>query len=118
LAGNEDCGQMSAWYVMSAMGLYAVDPVTATYVFGSPLFQRVTLQVGEGRTLVIEAPEASAENLYIQSVTWNGAPYTRTWIDHADLVRGGRLVFEMGPKPNLAYGAAMRDRPPSGAVSV
>jgi putative alpha-1,2-mannosidase len=109
---------MSAWYVMSAMGLYAVDPVTATYVFGSPLFQRATLQVGQGRTLVIEAPEASAENLYIQSVTWNGAPYTRTWIHHRELVLGGRLVFQMGPKPNLTYGAAPQDRPPSGMAAI
>jgi predicted alpha-1,2-mannosidase len=113
LAGNEDCGQMSAWYVMSAMGLYAVDPVSATYVFGSPLFKKVALEVAPGKTLTIEAPLTSDENIYIQSVTWNGRPHTKTWIAHADLIKGGRLVFTMGPKPNLAYGAAMEDRPPS-----
>jgi predicted alpha-1,2-mannosidase len=113
LAGNEDCGQMSAWYVMSAMGLYAVDPVSAIYVFGSPLFKKVELQVAPGKTLAIEAPLTSEENIYIQSATWNGRPYRKTWIAHADLIQGGRLVFEMGPKPNLAYGAAMEDRPPS-----
>jgi predicted alpha-1,2-mannosidase len=113
LAGNEDCGQMSAWYVMSAMGLYAVDPVSAIYVFGSPLFKKVELQVAPGKTLTIEAPLTSDENIYIQSVAWNGRPHTKTWIAHADLVQGGRLVFEMGPKPNFAYGAAMEDRPPS-----
>jgi predicted alpha-1,2-mannosidase len=113
LAGNEDCGQMSAWYVMSAMGLYAVDPVSAIYVFGSPLFKKVVLQVAPGKTLTIEAPLTSDENIYIQSAAWNGRPYPKTWIAHADLIQGGRLVFEMGPKPNLAYGAAMADRPPS-----
>jgi predicted alpha-1,2-mannosidase len=113
LAGNEDCGQMSAWYVMSAMGLYAVDPVSATYVFGSPLFRKATLSVGDGQRLTIEAPKTSERNLYIQSATWNGAPYSRSWIAHADLIRGGRLVFEMGPEPNLAYGVDQVDRPPS-----
>ncbi len=113
LAGNEDCGQMSAWYVMSAMGLYAVDPVSATYVFGSPLFRKAVLSVGDGRRLTIEAPKTSEQNLYIQSVTWNGAPYSRSWIAHADLIGGGQLVFDMGPEPNLAYGAARGDRPPS-----
>jgi predicted alpha-1,2-mannosidase len=113
LAGNEDCGQMSAWYVMSALGLYAVDPVSAIYVFGSPLFPRATLDVGSGRKLVIEAPGTSDQNIYIQSATWNGRPYSRSWISHADLVQGGTLVFQMGPKPNPGYGAAMADRPPS-----
>jgi predicted alpha-1,2-mannosidase len=113
LAGNEDCGQMSAWYVISAMGLYAVDPVSATYVFGSPLFPRATLDVGQGRRLIIEAPATSARNIYIQSVSWNGAPYSRSWIAHADLVKGGKLVFEMGPNPNPRFGAAPADRPPS-----
>ncbi len=113
LAGNEDCGQMSAWYVMSAMGLYAVDPVSAIYVFGSPLFRKATLSMGNGQPLRIEAPKTSDRNIYIQSVTWNGAPYSRTWIAHADLIKGGRLVFDMGPEPNRGYGAAQADRPPS-----
>ncbi len=113
LAGNEDCGQMSAWYVMSAMGLYAVDPVSATYVFGSPLFTKATLRLGSDKILVIEAPQNSTENIYIQSVTWNGRPYTRTWIAHSDLIAGGRLVFHMGSRPNLSYGVAKADRPPS-----
>jgi putative alpha-1,2-mannosidase len=114
LAGNEDCGQMSAWYLMSALGLYAVDPVSGNYVFASPLFDRAELEVAPGRTLVIEARNNGPENLYIQSVRWNGKPYSKVWIPHAELARGGRLVFELGPKPNLAYGAAQKDRPPSG----
>ncbi|KGI79112.1 GH92 family glycosyl hydrolase [Oleiagrimonas soli] len=113
LAGNEDCGQMSAWYVLSAMGFYPVDPVSGNYVIGSPLFDRVTMQVGKGRTLTVEAKGNGPERPYIQSVTFNGKPYTRTWLRHADLAAGGTLVFEMGAKPNLAYGAAPADRPPS-----
>ncbi|MEA1673156.1 GH92 family glycosyl hydrolase [Nitrospirillum sp. BR 11163] len=113
LAGNEDCGQMSAWYLMSALGLYAVDPVTPIYVFGSPLFDRVDVSVGEGRTLTIEAAGNAPDSPYIQSVTWQGKPYTRTWIRHADLIQGGRLVFTLGPKPNPRFGAAVEDRPPS-----
>jgi predicted alpha-1,2-mannosidase len=114
LAGNEDCGQISAWYVMSALGLYAVDPVRPIYVFGSPLFRRVELSLPEGRRLSIEAPENSARNIYIQTVTWNGRPWTRSWISHSELIKGGRLVFHMGPSPNPGFGAAMADRPPSG----
>jgi predicted alpha-1,2-mannosidase len=113
LAGNEDCGQMSAWYLMSALGLYAVDPVSGVYVFGSPLFDRVQLQLAAGRTLVIEARNNAPEHSYIQSVRWNGRAYSRVWISHAELSSGGHLVFELGPKPNPAYGAALEDRPPS-----
>ena len=113
LAGNEDCGQMSAWYLMSALGLYAVDPVSANYVLASPLFARATLDVGEGRTLVIEAPGTSDTNMYIQSVSWNGTPWTKSWISHAELAKGGRLSLQMGPKPNPAFGKAKADRPPS-----
>ena len=116
LAGNEDCGQMSAWYLMSALGLYAVDPVSGLYVFGSPLFNRAELQVSAsaaGRKLIIEAHNNAPEHPYIQSVRWNGKPYSKVWIRHADLARGGHLSFEMGAKPNPSYGAAQDDRPPS-----
>ncbi len=113
LAGNEDCGQMSAWYVLSALGLYAVDPVSANYVIGSPLFDRAELALGEGRTLVIEARHNGPDRPYIQSVQWNGKPYRKTWLRHADLAAGGHLVFEMGDKPNKGYGAAVADAPPS-----
>jgi predicted alpha-1,2-mannosidase len=113
LAGNEDCGQMSAWYVLSALGLYAVDPVSANYVIGSPLFDRAELALGEGRSLLIEARNNAPDRPYIQSVRWNGKPYSRTWLRHADLAAGGHLVFEMGAAPNKAYGAALADAPPS-----
>ena len=115
LAGNEDCGQMSAWYVMSALGFYSVDPVSGTYVFGSPLFDKVKLAVGRGRTLTVEAHNNGPGRPYIQSVHWNGQPYTKTWIHHTDLVAGGVLAFDMGPEPNLAFGADPADWPPSAA---
>jgi predicted alpha-1,2-mannosidase len=113
LPGNEDCGQMSAWYVMSAMGIYAVDPVSTHYVFGSPLLDRAEVQVGQGRTLVIEAKENGPGRPYIQSVQWNGKPWTRSWISHKDLAQGGTLTFVMGDTPNTAFGQAESDRPPS-----
>jgi len=113
LAGNEDCGQMSAWYLMSALGLYAVDPVSGDYVFGSPLFRRATMLLADRRKLVIEAEGVSDRNFYIQSVTWDGKPWTRSWIAHETLIKGGRLVFAMGPEPNPAFGRTPHDRPPS-----
>jgi predicted alpha-1,2-mannosidase len=111
VAGNEDCGQMSAWYLMSALGLYAVDPVSARYVFGSPLFDRAELSVGRHHTLIIETRNNAPDHPYIQSVHWNGSPYSKVWIGHADLVKGGHLVFEMGPRPNPAYGSRLEDQP-------
>lgn len=113
VAGNEDCGQMSAWYLMSAMGLYPVDPVSATYIFGSPIFPRVSLELAEGKRLLIEARGVSAQNFYIQSVEWNGKPWKFSWISHEDLEKGGRLIFQMGSRPNLEFGSGKSDRPPS-----
>ena len=105
LVGTEDCGQMSAWYLMSALGLYAVDPVSGNYVFGSPLFDRVQLRVAPGRTLTIEARNNAPDHPYVQAVYWNGKLYSKVWISHARLQRGGHLVFELGPKPNPSFGA-------------
>jgi predicted alpha-1,2-mannosidase len=113
LAGNEDCGQMSAWFLMSSLGLYAVDPVSGNYVFGSPLFDRATLDVGGGKKLTIRAIGNGPERPYVRSVTWKGAPYRKSWIRHADLAAGGALVFTMGAEPNKDFGAAAEDRPPS-----
>ncbi|MFS0773784.1 GH92 family glycosyl hydrolase [Sphingomonas sp. 1P08PE] len=113
IIGNDDCGQMSAWFVMSALGLYPVDPVEAAWVFGSPLFDRAELRVGDGRRLVIEAEGNGPDRPYIQSVRWRGRPWTKSWIGHADLIRGGTLSFRMGAAPNRAFGRARADRPPS-----
>ncbi len=113
LAGNEDCGQMSAWYVLSALGLYPVDPAGAYYVLGSPLFRQATLALGEGRKLVIRAQNASLANKYVQSATLGGKPLTRAWVRHDELLSAGELVFTMGSAPNRDWGAAEADRPPS-----
>ena len=111
--GNDDCGQMSAWFVMSALGLYPVDPVSAVYVFGSPLFDLAELRVGGGRKLVVEARGNAPDRPYVRGVTWNGRPWTKSWIPHAAIARGGRLVFEMAAEPNRGFGADPADRPPS-----
>jgi predicted alpha-1,2-mannosidase len=113
LAGNEDCGQMSAWYVISALGLYAVDPVSAHYVFGSPLLDSAEVDLGRGRTLAVVAHGNGPDKPYIQSITWNGKPWTKSWISHAELAQGGTLAFTMGATPNKKFGAAPADRPPS-----
>ena len=113
MIGNDDCGQMSAWFVLSALGIYPVDPVSAVYVFGSPLFERAEVNVGGGKRLVIEAPGNAPDRPYVQSVLWNGQPWTRSWISHHDIVRGGTLTFRMGAEPNRDFGRAPADRPPS-----
>jgi predicted alpha-1,2-mannosidase len=110
--GNDDCGQMSAWFVLSALGFYSVDPVSAIYVFGSPLFDVAEVDVGNGRTLTVRANGNGPDRPYIQSVRWRGKPWTKNWIAHSELIQGGDLVFEMGARPSR-FGAAKRDRPPS-----
>jgi putative alpha-1,2-mannosidase len=99
--------------VLGALGLYAVDPVSTNYVFGSPLLDRAELALGGNRTLVIETTGNSTDTPYIQSVTWNGQPWTRSWISHAELAKGGTLAFTMGRTPNPAFGRDAKDRPPS-----
>ncbi|WP_266171168.1 GH92 family glycosyl hydrolase [Dyella subtropica] len=116
LAGNEDCGQISAWYVISALGLYAVDPVSTNYVFGSPLVDRAEVQMGEHR-LIVEAIGNGPDSPYIQSVLWNGKPWSRSWISHKELAAGGTLTFHMGKEPNKQFGSAPGDRPPAFGVS-
>jgi predicted alpha-1,2-mannosidase len=113
LAGNEDCGQMSAWYVLGALGLYAVDPVSTNYVFGSPLLDRAQIALAGGKTLEVVAHDNGPGKPYIQSVRWNGEPWTKSWISHAELAAGGTLEFAMGATPNERFGAAPADRPPS-----
>ena len=98
LAGNEDVGQMSAWYVLSAMGLYEAEPAGGRWWFGSPLFDKVSIAL-PGTTLTIEARNLSDENIYIQEVRWNGVHYDKPWISHADLLAGGHLSFTMGADP-------------------
>ncbi len=113
LAGDEDCGQMSAWYVLSALGLYAVDPVSPHYVFGSPLLDDAELELGGGRRLIIRTTGNGPDRPFIQAVTWNGRPWTRSWIGHAELAQGGVLEFQMSTIPNKLFGSSSSDRPPS-----
>ena len=110
LSGNEDVGQMSAWYILSSVGFYQVDPAGGRYVFGSPLFDEATLNVGNGKPFRVVAHNNSSENKYIQSAKLNGKPYTRSYIDFKDIVRGGTLEFVMGNKPSQ-FGVKPSDRP-------
>ena len=110
LSGNEDVGQMSAWYILSSLGFYQVEPAGGRYVFGSPLFNEAFMNVGNGKTFRIIAHNNSKENMYIQSVKLNGKPYTRCYIDFKDIVRGGKLEFTMGNKPST-FGVKPADRP-------
>lgn len=95
LSGNEDVGQMSAWYVLSALGLYQVEPAGGRYVFGSPIVESARIKVGDGRFFSIHAHNNSPDNKYIQSVTLNGKPYDKFYIDYADIMAGGTLEFTM-----------------------
>jgi predicted alpha-1,2-mannosidase len=113
LAGNEDCGQMSAWYVLSAMGFYAVDPVSANYVFGSPLFDKVTIQVGDSRSLMVQAIRESASDKYINAVSFNGKPSSKLWFKHLDIANGGTFTLRMSAVPNKQLGVSAKNAPPS-----
>lgn len=113
LCGNEDCGQMSAWYVFSSMGIYPVNPAAGAYVFGSPMFDKVTLGLPGGKSFSIQATNNSEENMYIQSVTLNGEPYSNSFITHKQIMEGGELVLNMGSTPNTEFGKRMQDRPKS-----
>ena len=95
LCGNDDCGQMSAWYMFSAMGFYPVDPVSGNYVFGAPQMPKIVLNLANGKTFTVIAEGLSEENKYVESITLNGEPYTQNYITHEDIVNGGTLVFKM-----------------------
>ncbi|MDR1006672.1 MAG: GH92 family glycosyl hydrolase [Bacteroidales bacterium] len=110
LCGNDDCGQMSAWFVMTALGFYPVNPVSNQYVIGSPLFDTAIIHLESGKQFVVTA-EGASQKPYIQSATLNSKPYTKTWITYNDIMDGGTLNFVMGKQPNIAYGAAKADRP-------
>lgn len=109
--GNEDCGQMSAWYIFSTMGFYPVNPVSGVYAIGSPAFEEVKLHLPAGKIFIVKTKNLSAKNIYIQSATLNGHPYTHAFITHHDIINGGEITFEMGPKPNKRWGTQPADRP-------
>ena len=95
LCGNDDCGQMSAWYMFSAMGFYPVDPVSGNYVFGAPQMPKIVLNLTNGKTFTVIAEGISEENKYVESITLNDEAYTKNYITHEDIMKGGTLVFKM-----------------------
>lgn len=113
LSGNEDCGQMSAWYLFSALGFYPVTPGSDYYVFGSPRVSQASFEVASGKTVEVKVEGGGKDKPYIQSITWQGKPYTLTYIRHKDLLAGGELVFIMGSSPNQSFGAEPNSWPPS-----
>lgn len=113
LSGNEDCGQMSAWYIFSSIGFYPLNPSNGAYVFGSPLFDDVTMKLQDNKTFRVIAENNSDKNIYIQSVELNGKDYKYSYITHKDLTNGGTLKFTMGPMPNKNFGKEQKYRPQS-----
>ena len=103
LCGNEDCGQMSAWFVFSAMGFYPVDPISGQYEIGTPMFPRVELKLANGKTFTVSAPAVSRENIYIQSVKVNGEPYKKSYLTHDLIMSGATVEFEMGATPGPVW---------------
>ena len=113
LSGNDDAGQMSAWYVFSALGFYPVCPGTPYYIIGSPTFEIAEIRLENGKTFTLVAHNASSENVYIQSAMLNGQAYNRSFISHEDIMNGSTLEFVMGAQPNESWGSTKESRPPS-----
>lgn len=116
LCGNEDVGQMSAWYILSAIGFHPVCPADGIYIIGSPLFDEVTLKLDSryypGGSFTVKTRNNSAQNIYVQSATLNGRPLNRAWLRHSEVAAGGTLELVMGPTPNDAWGSAPDELPP------
>ncbi len=109
--GNEDCGQMSAWYIFSSMGFYPVCPGSLEYVIGTPRLGKVVMRLDSKKTFTVIAKNLSEENFYIQSATLNGKPFDRSYITHEEITKGGELVFTMGSKPNKNWAVAKTSAP-------
>jgi predicted alpha-1,2-mannosidase len=113
MAGNEDCGQMSAWYVLSALGFYPVDPVSGNYVIGTPLFDRAEIDLGDGKRVKINAARSRDTDCYVKSIRINGKASERLWLSHKEIVEGLLLEFEISPKPDKVFGQGLANQPPS-----
>jgi len=109
--GDEDNGQTSAWYVFSAMGFYPVCPAVDQYVLGAPLFKKLTINLENGKKVVINAPNNSDDNIYINTMTVNGKPYDLTWLSHTLLNNGAVINYGMSAKPNKVRGTKPSDAP-------
>ncbi len=108
--GNNDCGQMSAWYVFSALGFYPVNPAAGIYIIGTPAYPSATVNLPNGKTFTVTAQNLTSENIYVQSASLNGKPIKRAWLTHKEVTDGGSLAFVMGPRPNIRWGT---ERPPA-----
>lgn len=113
LCGNDDCGQMSAWYVLSSIGFYPVCPGDNNYIIGSPLFDKVQINLENGKKFVLNANNNSKDNIFIQSIKINDKAYTKSFITHNDIINGNNFVFEMNNMPNKDFGVNTNDRPHS-----
>jgi predicted alpha-1,2-mannosidase len=113
LAGNEDCGQMSSWYILSSLGFYPVNPSNGVYVFGSPVFDNAKIELGNNKSFTVKTVNNSQKNIYIQSVKLNGVDYKNAYITHKDIIKGGEIEFKMGPNPNKDFGKEDIYRPKS-----
>jgi predicted alpha-1,2-mannosidase len=109
--GDEDQGQMSSWYVLSALGIYSVCPGTDQYVIGSPVFKKATITLENGKKFIIQADNNSKDNVYIQSAKLNGEVFEHNFITYKDIINGGILHFEMGNQPNKSRGTNNADKP-------
>ncbi len=113
IPGDDDGGETSSWYVFSAMGFYPVCPGSPVYEIGSPIFAKTVIRLADGKNFTVTANHVSAQNKYIQSATLNGQPLDKPWFRQSDIANGGTLTLEMGDKPNLHWGSAVEDAPPS-----
>jgi predicted alpha-1,2-mannosidase len=104
LSGNDDCGQMSAWYIFTALGFYPVCPGSDYYVIGSPCVKKAEMHLSNGKTFTMIAENLSEKNIYIQSVMLNGKDWTRPFLPYRELKDGGTIVYQMGPEPNRLWG--------------
>jgi predicted alpha-1,2-mannosidase len=109
--GDEDNGQTSAWYVFSAMGFYPVTPASDQYVLGAPLFKKITLNLENGKKVIINAPANSAENKYVNALNYNGKLYDKNWLSHSALMQGATINIKMTAKPNKQRGIKDEDVP-------
>jgi predicted alpha-1,2-mannosidase len=116
--GDEDTGQMSAWYVLSSLGFYAVCPGDVNYMIGSPLFDKATLKLQNGKTFTVTALDNGYQEYYIQKATLNGERLDKTYFSHQDLLEGKELVFTMGAGPNKKWGSSPDSRPPSALATL
>ena len=113
LAGNDDVGQMSAWYIFSAMGFYPVSPGDLTYALGAPQLPKISLALANDKQFTVVAKGLSKKNKYVKYARLNGKRLERSYITHDDIIAGGTLEFTMSAKPNKSFGQSLSSRPPS-----